>query len=411
MISVQEAKSIISNNIQPLGFETVSLKNAGNRVLAQDITATFPMPQFDNSSMDGFAVRAVDTEGADVLSPVILKMVGISSAGTPCDVILKSGQCAQCMTGAVIPDGADAIIIVENTSGFLDSETVYIFQEAKIGEHIRRKGEEIQKDEILLSRGICITPNEIGTLASFGYDKISFMKIPKIAIIVTGSELIEPGNKIELGRIYNSNLYMIAELAKKSRVEIVMREVIKDDKDYLCRLLSEALQTCDVIISSGGISMGRFDYMREVYNKLGVQEHFWKVAQKPGKPLFFGTLDSKLIFGLPGNPVSSFICYMEYIYPVLQDMQKKTKDFKQQAILTETFPVDSKKHRYLFGRSWIDSSGRLLCSPTSKTGSHMVTAFLGSNCIMVSPPGKKFMKKGDKITINQLNWRNNERSF
>ena len=408
MITVQEAQSIISNNIQPLGFETVSLKNTGNRVLAQDITATFPMPQFDNSAMDGFAVRAVDTEGADKSSPAILKMAGVSSAGTPSDIILKPGQCAQCMTGAAIPDGADAIVIVENTSGFSDAGTVQIFQEANIGEHIRRQGEEIEKSDVLISRGTCITPGEIGTLATFGYEKVSVMIKPKVAIFVTGSELVEPGNKIKIGQIYNSNLYMFAGLAEKSGVEVVMREVIKDDKDSLYRLLSEALQTCDVIISSGGVSMGRFDYVREVYNKLGVQEYFWKVAQKPGKPLFFGRAESTLIFGLPGNPVSSFICYVEYVHPVMQDLQQKKRDPKHQAILTENFPVESKKYRYLFGRSWIDSRGKLLCSPASKMGSHMLTASLESNCILESPPRKQGLKAGDEITINPLNWRNIE---
>ena len=408
MISVQEAQSIMRNNTQPLGFETVSLKNAGNRVLAQDVIATFPMPQFDNSAMDGFAVRAVDTVGAHKSSPVKLKMVGLSSAGTPSEIILKPGKCVQCMTGAAIPDGADAIVIVENTNGFSDSGTVQIFQEANIGDHIRRKGEEIEKSDALISRGTCITPSEMGTLATFGYETVSVMIKPKVAIFVTGSELIEPGNKIKIGQIYNSNLYMFTELAKKSRVEVVMREVIKDDKDSLRRLLSEALQTCDVIISSGGVSMGRFDYVREVYNKLGVQEHFWKVAQKPGKPLFFGTVDSTLIFGLPGNPVSSFICYVEYVHPVMQDLQLKKRDPKHQAILTENFPVESKKHRYLFGRSWIDSKGKLLCSPESKVGSHMLTASLESNCILESPPGKQGLKVGDEITINLLNWRNIE---
>jgi molybdopterin molybdotransferase len=312
------------------------------------------------------------------------------------------------MTGAAIPDGADAIVIVENTSGFSDAGTVQIFQEANVGEHIRRQGEEIEKSDVLISRGTCITPGEMGTLATFGYEKVSVMIKPKVAIFVTGSELVEPGNKIKIGQLYNSNLYMFAELAEKSGVEVVMREVIKDDKDSLRRLLSEALQTCDVIISSGGVSMGRFDYVREVYNKLGVQEYFWKVAQKPGKPLFFGRAESTLIFGLPGNPVSSFICYVEYVHPVMQDLQQKKRDPKHQAILTENFPVESKKHRYLFGRSWIDSKGKLLCSPASKMGSHMLTASLESNCILESPPGKQGLKAGDEITINPLNWRNIE---
>jgi len=406
MISVKKAQSIIIDNIKSIGFQTVSLENAGNRIHAEDIIATFPMPLFDNSAMDGFAVRAADTKDANKSLPVTLRMTGISSAGTPSDIILQSGECAQCMTGGKIPKGADSIVIVENSSGFSDSTTVEIFKEAKAGDHIRKQGEEIQKGDVVIPKGTCITPSEIGVLATFGYEKLSVMIKPKVAIFVTGNELIEPGKKIKSGQIYNSNLYMLSELVEKSGAEIVIREVIKDDRSSLRILLSDALQNCDVIISSGGVSMGRFDYVREVYKGLGVQEHFWKVAQKPGKPLFFGTLESSLIFGLPGNPISSFICYVEYIHPVIQGFQNKKKNLKHRAILTKNFAVESKKHRYLFGKSWINSSGKLLCLPVSKHGSHMLTASLESNCILESPPGKKELRAGDKITINLLNWRN-----
>ena len=265
MITVEKARNIVAENLKVLNIQQIKLQESAGRVLSEDIPALFPMPRFDNSAMDGFAVRAVDTADAEKDNAVTLKMIGGVSAGDPGDLVLKPGECAQCMTGAAIPDGADAIVIVENTSGFSDSGTVQIFQEAKIGEHIRRQGEEIQEGDVLISRGTCITAGEIGILATFGYEKVSVMIKPKVAIFVTGSELIEPGNKIKTGQIYNSNLYMFTELAEKSGVEVVMREVIKDDKDSLRRLLSEALQICDVIISSGGVSMGRFDYVREVY--------------------------------------------------------------------------------------------------------------------------------------------------
>jgi molybdopterin molybdotransferase len=407
MISVKKAQSIINDNIRPLGSETILLKNVGNRINGQDIIAPFSVPSFDNSAMDGFAVRAVDTEGAKKYSPITFMMVGVSSAGVPSNIILQPGECVQCMTGGKIPEGADSIVIVENSSGFSDSKTVEIYKEANIGDHIRRQGEEIKEGNVIISKGTCITPGEIGVLATFGYEKVSVMIKPKIAIFVTGNELVEPGNKIKSGQIYNSNLYMLSGLAEKSGVEIVMSEVVKDDKNSLRKLLSNALQICDIIISSGGVSMGRFDYVREVYNELGVQEHFWKVAQKPGKPLFFGTIGTSLIFGLPGNPISSLICYVEYIHPTIYDLQNRKRDSKHRAILVEDFAIDNKKHRYLFGQSWIDSSsGKLLCSPSSKRGSHMLTATLESNCILESPPCKQGLKAGDEITINLLNWRN-----
>ena len=405
MIRVQEAKSIIKNHIFPLEMENVPLDQAENRALAQDVTATFPMPRFDNSAMDGFAVRAVDTKGASQSQPVTLKMVSVSSAGSPSDVTLSQGECIQCMTGAEMPTGADTVVMVEDTSGFSDTNTVQIFLEEHPGKHIRRKGEEIQEGDVLVSKGTRITPSEIGTLATFGYGEISVAKKPRIAIFGTGDELIEPGEKLAEGQIYNSNLYVFAELVDKAGGEVTMRNVIKDDKDALRSFLSKALETCDVIISSGGVSMGRFDYVRDVFMELGVNEHFWKVAQKPGKPLFFGTGNDTLIFGLPGNPVSSYIGVMEWVWPVLETMMGVPKSKPTTGILTESFPREKVKYRYLFGWAWLED-GKLVCKPSTKIGSHMLSSSLEANCILGSEQGKNPLQPGDEIHVNILPWKN-----
>ncbi|MBT6939089.1 MAG: molybdopterin molybdotransferase MoeA, partial [Candidatus Marinimicrobia bacterium] len=289
MIPFHKAKSIVQKHLFTLGEETISLNDAGGRVLAQDIIATFPSPLFDNSAMDGFAVLSRDTKDATPKNPVTLKLVGVSSAGTPSDIELEEGECIQCMTGAKIPHGADAIIMVEDSSGFSDLDKVQITIEAFPGKHIRNCGEEIKEGERLIQKGTPITPSEIGTCATFGYGELTVYNKPKIAIFGTGDELVEPGNALCDGQIYNSNLYVFAELATRVGAEIIMRDVIKDNKDSLRAFLSHAIETCDIIISSGGVSMGKYDYVREVFMELGVNEHFWKVAQKPGKPLFFGT--------------------------------------------------------------------------------------------------------------------------
>ena len=405
MIPVKEAKSIIHKHILLSGTETVLLKDAGDRILAQDIIATFPMPSFDNSAMDGFAVRAVDTKGTDQSLPVTLKMVGVSSAGSPGDITLGPGECAQCMTGAIIPNGADAIVMVEDTSGFSDTDSVQIFQEAKTGKHIREKGEEIQDRDMLIPKGTHITPNEIGTLATFGYGEISVAQKPRIAIFGTGDELVEPGIELKPGQIYNSNLYIFAELAEKSGAEVVMRDVIKDDQESLRSFLLEALKTCDMVISSGGVSMGRFDYVRDVLMELGVQEHFWKVAQKPGKPFFFGTGESTLIFGLPGNPVSSYIGFMEWVWPVLDVMMGKPEQNFLTGILKASFPREKVKCRFLFGKAWMED-GKLVCKPSSKMGSHMLSSSLEANCILGSETGESSLQPGEEIRINVLPWKN-----
>ena len=183
-----------------------------------------------------------------------------------------------------------------------------------------------------------------------------------------------------------------------------MSEVIKDDKDSLKSFLSEALEVSDIIISSGGVSMGRYDYVRDVFIDLGVKEHFWKVAQKPGKPLFFGTKKSKLIFGLPGNPVSSFIGFMEWVWPVLITMMGEKSEKSIYGILDEPFPRERTKHRFLFGRAKY-KNGKLVCHPTNRIGSHMLTSALGANCILGSDPGEDPLNPGDLIRVNLLPWK------
>ena len=404
MISLQEAKSIINHNTFKLESERVYLNRAGNRVLGQDVVASFPSPQFDNSAMDGFAVRSRDTKGANPENPVILTMVHISSAGTPSNVSLNPGECIQCMTGAKIPDGADAIIMVEDSSGFSDSDTVKIMIETFPGKHIRKMGEEIKEGEILIQKGTTATPSEIGTCATFGYGELVVSKKPKIAIFGTGDELIEPGKDLGEGQIYNSNLYVFKELVDRAGGEVVMQDVIKDDKDSLREFLSSALETCDVIISSGGVSMGRYDYVRDVFIELGVIEHFWKVAQKPGKPLFFGTGNSTLIFGLPGNPVSSYIGFMEWVWPVLETMMGKKESKKVTGILKKPFPREKVKYRFLFGDAWIEN-GQLVCQPSTKVGSHMLSSSLQANCILGTKPGDNPLQPGEPIELNMLPWK------
>ena len=404
MISLKQAKSIISENIFILKDEKVNIKQSVGRILRENIVASFPSPRFDNSAMDGFAVRAGDTKNATADKPTELKIVDISSAGTPSDITIGLGECIQCMTGAEIPKGADSIVMVEDTSGFSDNSHVKVMIPVPHGAHIRKKGEEIKKDDLLIKKGTRVTANELGTCATFGYGKLSVSKKPKISIFGTGNELVEPGEKLAKGQIYNSNLYVFKDLAEKAGSKIEMSEVIKDDKDSLKSFLSEALEVSDVIISSGGVSMGRYDYVRDVFIELGVKEHFWKVAQKPGKPLFFGTKENKLIFGLPGNPVSSFIGFMEWVWPVLITMMGEKSEKSIYGILDEPFPRERTKHRFLFGRAKY-RNGKLVCHPTNRIGSHMLTSALGANCILGSDPGDGPLNPGDLIRVNLLPWK------
>ena len=404
MISVAEAHKIIDDQITRLARERVSINDIEGRVLAAEIIASFPQPRFDNSAMDGFAVRASDTKGASKKRPIDLKMVGVVSAGSAGDVVVGTGQCAQCMTGAPIPQGADAIVIVEDSSGYESGPEVQMYTEVQEGQHIRREGEEIQLRDLLINDGTCITTAEIGTMATFGYKDIQVYRKPKLALFATGDELIEPGNDLLPGQIYNSNLYVFEDLARRAGAEVVLKNVIKDDKDSLKTFLADTFDSCDMVISSGGVSMGKFDYVRDVFMELGVQEHFWKVAQKPGRPLFFGSNSTALIFGLPGNPVSAFIGFMEYVWPVLESMTGQSRASTISAVLDESFPLDAVKTRYLFGNTWSED-GQLICVPSKKVGSHMLTSSLEANCIIVADPGDIPLTKGAQIRVRLLPWK------
>lgn len=404
MISVQDANAIIQKQLFELDTEIIDLNNSSDRILAQDISANFPSPKFDNSAMDGFAVKSKDTIGASQNNIITLKNIGLSSAGMPSDLNLKPGECIQCMTGAKIPNGADAIVMVEDSSGFSDNQNVQIMKQVDKGIHIRFKGEEIKKGDILVRRGNQITTSEIGASATFGYNELIISKKPKVAIFGTGNELVEPGKDLKEGEIYNSNLFVFADLAQKAGAEISIRNIIKDDKSSLKSFLIKALESCDVVISSGGISMGRYDYVREVLIELGVKEHFWKVAQKPGKPLFFGTKKNTLIFGLPGNPVSSYIGFMIWVWPILRKLMGSKETSTIKAILAEPFPLEKFKYRFLFGKAWIEK-GEIKCKPSTKVGSHMLTSALESNCILSSDKGEGSLNQGEFIDLHILPWK------
>jgi molybdopterin molybdotransferase len=404
MLTVEKARNIITENLKLLDIQQVKLQETSGRVLAEDITALFPMPRFDNSAMDGFAVRAADIAGAGKDNPVSLKMVGGVSAGDPGDLVLKPGECVQCMTGAPIPEGADAVVMVEDTSGYDSSGTVKIYLEAYPGKHIRRKGEEISEGDVLIQKKTKITPAEMGTLATFGYKQVQVYRSPRVALIGTGDELVKPGRPLKPGQIYNSNLFVFSDLAKRLGAKVIIDDIVADDPKALHTCLSQALMECDVVISSGGVSMGRHDYVRKIFMELGVSEHFWRVAQKPGKPLFFGTTADTLIFGLPGNPVSSFIGFMEWVWPAIEKMMGITASRTIPAILADQFPRERVKTRFLFGRAWWDE-GHLVCASSLKVGSHMLSSSLDANCIISSEPGDKPLQPGEMVQIRILPWK------
>ena len=411
MVSVEEARRLIHDSIPPPRAERAGLESASGRVLAAPIPAPFPHPRFDNAAMDGFAVRARDLAGASREHPQHLRAVGVVAAGTGPLPVLGPGECAQIMTGGALPGGADAVVEVESTSGFGEEEpvarapggTVACYAPAREGQHIRRRGEEIGEGEVLLPRGAWLGPGELGLVASFGLAEVPVFARPRVWVLATGDELRPPGTPLGPGEIYDANRHVLGDLVARAGGELVGAEVVRDDFAEMRARFGVALGAADVVITSGGVSMGRFDHVRAALAEAGVSERFSRVAQKPGGPLFFGATGSVLAFGLPGNPISSFITFMEYVWPVLEGWQGREPRGELRATLAEEFPRDPRMHRFLFGRVRLAPAG-LTATPTRKRGSHMLSGSLAANAILGAPPGEGPLPAGAAVAARLLPW-------
>lgn len=302
MITVEEALNKILSLIQPLGLEKVNLLGGSGRVIGEDVVANRDIPPFDNSGMDGYAVRSEDIQNTSSDSPVRLEVIGDLPAGFFPTKTVGRGQAIRIMTGAPIPEGADSVVPVEETKG--KDRFVSVLKAVSPGECIRKKGEDVKKGDRVISKGDIIRPSEVGMLASVGRSVISVYQKPMVAILCTGEELVDVDDDLNEVKIVSSNSYALAAQVKDCGAIPVQLGIAKDRKEEIKEKLLQGFRA-DIIISSAGVSVGDYDFVKEVLNDLGMEMIFWKVAMKPGKPVVFGTLRGKLVFGLPGNPVSS----------------------------------------------------------------------------------------------------------
>ena len=403
MITVQEARSLIRQSLAPLGTEELPLGEARGRVLAREITAPFSMPRFTNSAMDGFALQWDDISHAAEDSPVRLQVTQAIPAGTLSTLPVISGCCAEIMTGAPIPEGADTVVAFEQTSGFR-SEYVEIFKTPKYGANVRYCGEEIAEGEMLFSKGELLSPAEIAVLASFGFASVVVHRMPKVSIVTVGDEVRMPGEEVSGAQIYNCNRFMLEAACRSVGIEPAGLHHAPDDTVVLREVLALALAESDVLITAGGISTGEYDFVQQELQALGVTKKFWNVAQKPGKPLYFGsTSEGKAVFSLPGNPVSALVCFVEYCIPAFNILQEHIAMVSFQAILAEPFPTDKKRHRFLSGKVWSEH-GTLLCKVSPKVESHMITSLAGSNCLVEAEPSSVPLPAGSEVTCTMLPW-------
>ena len=310
-ITIERAIAHVAAHAAPLAHESVALEDAYGRFLATDVHAPIALPSFPNSAMDGFAVHADEAPGT-------LRIIGESAAGVPFAGVVGAGEAVAISTGAVVPNGTDGIAPVEIAS--VSGDQVRINASVTRGEYLRAQGSDVQAGDLLLCAGTRIGPAQVGALAAVGLNAVTCHRRPRVAVLATGSELREPGQPLDPGEIYNSNGPMLRVALRSAGVNVTEIPVAVDTVAAHREALVRALEH-DAVISTGGVSVGPHDLVREVERQLGVTEVFWRVAMRPGKPVTFGTRGRSLVFGLPGNPVSTLVCFELFVRPALMALQ------------------------------------------------------------------------------------------
>lgn len=392
MISVNEAKAIVSNNILPLQPVKVSIAAAGGCTLAEDVYASTDIPAFNQSSMDGYAFRFSDwTMGEG------LPIHGEIPAGAAFTNELPSKQAMRIFTGAAVPDGADTVVMQEKVhtgSGRL----LILDEQLKAGNNVRAKGSEIKKGDLALVKNSYLSPAAIGFLAGIGLHELTVYPKPSITLIVTGKELQQPGKPLQYGQVYESNSYTLRTVLRQSNIFELPVLWADDDIDILTNTLQAALQKSDMVLLTGGVSVGDYDFVIEAANRCGVTQLFHKIKQRPGKPLFFGKKEDKVVFGLPGNPSSVLTCFYEYVVPALERMSvlppfvkvmqlPLAKEYKKPAGLTH------------FLKGYYDGSNVL---PLGAQESYRLHSFARANCLVRLEEDRELYKEGEMVEVHIL---------
>jgi molybdopterin molybdotransferase len=399
LIEIEDARRAVLERVSPLPAEEVPLASALGRVLAEDVTSADAVPGFDNSAMDGFAVRAADTGGASADAPARLALVDESRAGRPAERRLEAGQAIAISTGAMVPEGADAVVRVEDTSASDGAVDVLVGVEP--GRDIRRAGEDIEPGEAVLSAGTEVGAAELGVLASVGKASVACARRPCVHVLTTGDELQPPGEPLRPGAIRNSNAHSVPPLAELAGAALVAVEMVADDPEATRGALERALDA-DVAVVCGGVSVGEHDHVRPALAELGAEEVFWGVALRPGKPTWFGTRDESLVFGLPGNPVSAMVTFQLFVRPAIRAMLGAS-DLVQAAtaILDEDYPKQPGRAHLVRCRLELRDDG-WHARPTGAQGSHVLTSMLGADALAVIPTAAETMRAGERVTIEML---------
>jgi molybdopterin molybdotransferase len=393
MLKFGQALKIVLGDTKPMGWEWVSLSRAHRRVLAEDVIAQNNIPYTDNSAMDGYAVNTGDLKSALQELPV----VGVVACGKSVNKRLKRGEAMAIMTGAPIPAGCNAVVPVEDTEA-VSSGIVRILGKIEPGKNVRYSGEDVRKGEVVLNRGTAVGAAELGMLASVGRKRARVFQKPVVAILITGNEIIEPGERLRPGNVRDINTFSLCGLVEKFGGVPLPLGIAGDKKVKLLRKMRKGLNS-DVMITSGGVSMGKFDFVRAVLSSLRYRERFWKVAMKPGMPISFGHIGRMPVFGLPGNPVSSMVSFLEFVRPLMMKLVDRAIDLPEISALLKT-PIVKKDNKRHFLRVKLDyRNHRYFASLTGSQGSGILKSMIECDGIAVIPENAKSLKVGDRVTV------------
>ncbi len=403
MIPFDEALGIVRSTAQPVGIISRRLEEAAHGVLAQDCVATESSPRFDSSAMDGFAVRAADLSRAAVDAPVRLVVDGTLRAGDADRGRVKRGRAVRIMTGAQIPTGCDAVVQKEHIGE--EEGTILCTRPARTGDHIRRCGDEFRAGDTVFAHGTPISPAVAGVLAALGQLRVRVYKHPRVSLVITGSEITDRGGQLRPGQIRDANSWSIAFALRQLGIECRVCHAA-DRLDELTPLLRQELRQSDLLITTGGVSVGEYDFVRRSLYDLGVAEHFWRVAMKPGKPVFFGSRGRRLVFGLPGNPVSALLACFLFVRPALLGMLgvEGWQAGGVQARLGAA--VQGSPDRSVFLRVAFENDGGPVprAMPVREQGSHMLTGMARAHGLLQLPLSRATLPEGRLITVQPFSW-------
>lgn len=385
--------------------EYVSIEECYHRTLAEDLVATADVPWFKRSPYDGYAIVASATEQASSDHPVYLEVMGTIGAGMTWDAELRPNQAVKIMTGAAIPDGATAVIMVELTKETEKNGKKYVQIKRKVsdGENIVQIGEDMKKGEVLAQRGTRINPGVMATLATFGYQKVPVAKKPEVAIIATGTELLETDEPLAKGKIRNSNAHMLRGQVLRAGGQVTYYRLVNDDFCNTFRAVCQALAEADLVITTGGVSVGDFDYIPQVYEKLGARLLFDKVAMRPGSVTSSACSDGKILFGLSGNPSACYVGFELYVRPYIRALlgRKNVYAKKIRAVLGKDFPKANPFTRFIRARLFHDGEV-LQAVPVRTDKSNIVSSLIEANCLIMLPGGSSGFKKGSRVDVLML---------